>query len=85
MWHLRTPLGVFWVVPGHNTTFGQYYLGINHEELGCYPNAEKAAHDVYNQVTGYLKWDTASRVSVPEHITDWVEGEPMNWNKKLSN
>jgi hypothetical protein len=80
MWHLKTRLGVFWVAPVFDSP-NQYYLGINDEELGKYPNAEEAAQDVHNQVTGFMKWDTESKskIKAPEHIEGWIAGEPKAW------
>ena len=40
---------------------------------------EQAAKDVHDQATGYLKWDSLPKVKAPEHIQEWVEGEPPNW------
>jgi hypothetical protein len=73
-------LGVFWVAQVSESP-NQYYLGINDEELGKYSNAEEAAQDVHNQMTGFIKWDADSKVRAPEHIVDWATGEPKSWTK----
>jgi hypothetical protein len=80
MWHLKTNFGLFWVVPISEAE-SKYYLGVNDEPLGIYTDAEKAALDVHNQKTGYLKWDSQSRIKVPQHINEWDEGEPRDWAK----
>jgi hypothetical protein len=80
MWHLKTKLGVFWVAPSvEKASSKKYYLGVNDQELGAYSDAELAARDVHNQCTGYFSWDSQPKVRVPEHITEWVEGEPKDW------
>jgi len=81
MWHLKTKLGVFWVAPVFDSP-NRYYLGVNHEELGLYTDVEQAARDVHDQSTGYLKWDMQTQVNVPEHISEWKEGEPKDWGTK---
>lgn len=79
MWHLKTRLGVFWVIPVQEAK-NKYILGINDEELAFYTDIEQAAQDVHNQATGCLKWDTQSAVKAPEHIHEWIEGEPQEWD-----
>lgn len=81
MWYLKTRLGVFWVVPVVNAR-SKYYLGVDDQELGIYTDAEQAARDVHDQLTGYFKWDSQPRIQAPEHITQWVEGEPQQWEIK---
>lgn len=78
MWHLKTRMGVFWVVPAVASD-NQFLLGVNDQELALYPDAELAAKDVHDQSTGFLKWDSERRVKAPEHISEWVEGEPKDW------
>lgn len=81
MWHLKTNLGVFWVVPvteGKN----KYVLGVNDHDLAFYTDVEQAAKDVHDQNTGYLQWDVQTHVKAPEHIMEWLEGEPEEWYKK---
>jgi hypothetical protein len=80
MWYLKTRVGVFWVVPVREAK-SRYILGINDEGLAFYTDVEQAALDVHNQTTGYLKWDIERMPEVPEHITEWVEGEPKEWSK----
>lgn len=80
MWHLKTKLGVFWVMPISETE-NKYFLGLNDDPIGEYPDAEQAAKDVHNQRTGYYKWDLQDKVKVPEHINEWMEGEPRDWKK----
>lgn len=79
MWHLKTKMGVFWVIPVADVG-NKYYLGVNDEALGEYKDAEAAANDVHNQATGYFKWDSQARVKVPAHINEWQEGEPQDWH-----
>jgi len=78
MWHLKTKLGIFWVIPVSEVA-SKYYLGVNDTPLAEYRNAEQAARDVYSQATGYFKWDCEARVKAPEHLHDWQEGEPRDW------
>lgn len=78
MWHLKTRLGVFWVVPLQDTG-NRYVLGINDEELALYTDLEQAAKDVHDQATGFLKWDSESEIKAPLHIAEWIEGEPKDW------
>ena len=78
MWHLKTKLGTFWLVEASNNT-EQYLLGINDQELGTYQDANIAAHDVYEQATGYFKWDSQAKIKAPTNITEWLEGAPDNW------
>lgn len=80
MWHLKTRLGVFWVVP-MSSSENKFLLGVNDEELGLYTDVERAAKDVHDQATGCLKWDIQSTVRAPEHIREWAEGEPKSWDK----
>ncbi len=81
MWYLKTKLGVFWVVPLVEPK-NKYVLGVNDQELAFYTDVEQAAKDVHDQATGYLRWDCESVVKAPEHISEWVEGEPQDWRKK---
>lgn len=81
MWHLKTKLGVFWVVPAVEAK-SKYFLGINDQELAVYTDADQAAKDVHDQATGFLQWDTQVRIKAPEHITEWVQGEPKDWQRK---
>lgn len=83
MWHLKTRLGVFWVIPISEIE-NKYYLGVNDEALGVYQAAELAAKDVHDQSTGYYKWDSQARVKAPEHIDEWLEGEPRNWQESTT-
>lgn len=78
MWHLKTRLGTFWVIPLADVA-NKFYLGVNEQELGVYNEAEQAARDVHDQLTGYYRWDCQPRVRAPEHIAQWAEGEPQNW------
>ena len=80
MWHLKTRLGVFWVVP-MSSSENKFLLGVNDEELGLYTDVERAAKDVHDQATGFLKWDIQSTVRAPEQIREWAEGEPKSWDK----
>jgi len=79
MWHLKTNMGVFWVIPVADAS-NKYYLGVNDHALGEYKNAAQAAKDVHNQATGYYKWDAQPRIRVPEDIGEWQEGEPNEWH-----
>lgn len=87
MWHLKTKVGVFWVTPIPENDVNsykkkknsKYFLGINDQELGIYTDAEEAARDVHEQRTGFYKWDCSSRINAPEHINEWVLGEPNDW------
>jgi len=79
MWHLKTRLGVFWVVPLTDKN-NKYYLGVDDLELGEYTDAEQAARDVHDQATGYYKWDSQPKVKAPEHIEEWAMGEPKDWH-----
>lgn len=81
MWHLKTRLGVFWVVPVDKGNHHQFILGVNDDELAFYTDVEQAAKDVHDQSTGFLKWDSLGAVKAPEHITEWEEGEPRGWKK----
>lgn len=78
MWHLKTRLGVFWVVPAIKSD-SKYLLGVNDQALAGYSDAELAARDVHDQATGFLKWDSEAHIKAPEHITEWAEGEPKDW------
>ncbi len=78
MWHLKTKLGVFWIVPVASTD-NKFLLGINEEELGFYTNLNQVAKDVRDQATGFLQWDVQAAIHAPEHIEEWVEGEPKSW------
>lgn len=82
MWHLKTRAGTFWVVakPVSDMDEHKYYLGVNDEELGVYDDLNKAAQDVYTQSTGFFKWDCQSKVKAPSDISQWIQGEPENWN-----
>lgn len=79
MWYLKTKLGIFWVAPIAVEKEEKYYLGVNDQELGIYTDAEQAARDVHEQRTGFYKWDSEARISAPEHISEWKEGEPTGW------
>lgn len=81
MWHLKTKLGVFWVIPVSEVG-SKYYLGLNDEPLGEYNDAEQAAKDVHDQNTGFLAWDVQARIKAPEHINEWAQGEPKEWENK---
>ena len=79
MWHLKTKLGTFWVLPVAEKGQKKVVLGLNDDELSFYTDGEEAARAVHDQSTGYLKWDIASKIKAPEHISDWMEGEPEEW------
>jgi hypothetical protein len=79
MWYLKTKLGTFWLVETDSDIKDRYFLGINDQELGSYNNADIAVKDVYEQTTGYLKWDCQAKIKVPESISQWNQGEPENW------
>lgn len=81
MWYLKTRLGVFWVVPKFesDTKTHKFLLGVNDQELAVYTDVERAAQDVHDQATGFLKWDLQPKVKAPEHISEWVEGTPKDW------
>lgn len=80
MWHLKTKLGVFWII---RTSDGlkRYRLGINEDPLSTYNDPEQAARDVHDQATGFLPWDIQSRIFAPEHIQEWHQGEPEDWKE----
>jgi hypothetical protein len=78
MWHLRTRQGTFWVIESQETH--KYVLGVNNDELGSYDDADAAAKDVHNQATGYFPWDCQSHAKAPDHVSNWVQGEPDNWS-----
>ncbi len=84
MWHLRTKLGVFWLVETNSSDAGpqnqKYFLGVDDHELGVYDNASKAAKDVHDQETGFFRWDCQSTVKIPEDISNWSKGEPEEWH-----
>lgn len=83
MWHLKTKLGIFWVVEASKDTSSaqrkSYYLGIDDQELGVYDDIAKAAKDVHQQATGYFSWDCQSKVQAPAVIGDWKQGQPEDW------
>jgi len=81
MWHLKTKVGVFWVVPLQETTKEGFLLGLNDDELCTYTDADQAARDVHDQSTGFFKWDLQPRIKAPEHLQGWVQGEPNDWKK----
>lgn len=78
MWYHKTKLGTFWIVESEENH--QYFLGMDQESLGHYQRIEDAIKDIKGQSTGFLKWDVSRGVNVPEDVTEWVEGEPENWN-----
>lgn len=80
MWHLKTKMGTFWILPLRDAKH-PYVLGVNDDELAFYTDIEKAAKDVHDQATGFLRWDTERAVKVPEHISEWANGEPQEWHK----
>ncbi len=80
MWHLKTKLGEFWVVPLSESN-NRYLLGVNDEELAFYTDIEEAAQAVRNQSTGFLQWDSQTEVRAPAQIKEWVEGEPQSWKQ----
>jgi hypothetical protein len=80
MWHLKTRLGVFWVVP-ISSSEKKFLLGVNDEELGIYTDIEQAAKDVHDQATGFLRWDVQPIARAPERIAEWAQGEPKSWDK----
>jgi hypothetical protein len=53
----------------------RYDLWINEEMLGSYESAERAAEDVANFETDYLRWDTFKNEleNVPSDLSQWVE------------
>ena len=53
----------------------RYDLWINEEMLGSYESAERAAEDVANFETDYLRWDTFKNEleNVPSDLNQWVE------------
>jgi hypothetical protein len=76
MWHLKTKHGTFWLLKGERN---RYHLGINNLNLGVYKDTDTAIKDVSDQNTGYLRWDSQSRISIPRHIEQWSAGEPADW------
>ena len=79
MWHLRTRLGVFWVVEQSGDMGNLYRLGLDDTELGVYKEAQDAVRDVCEQSTGHLNWDCSSNIRVPKAIGEWRQGEPDGW------
>lgn len=79
MWYHKTKLGTFWIV--ESDVDHQYYLGMDDDSLGHYQRIEDAIHDIKQQETGNLKWDESRGAEVPDDLTQWVEGEPENWEK----
>ncbi len=79
MWHLRTRLGVFWVVEQRSDTGQVFRLCLDDLELGVYKDAQEAVKDVCEQSTGHLNWDCSSNIRAPKMINDWREGEPAGW------
>lgn len=79
MWHLQTKQGTFWVVESPDTQ--KYVLGVGTDELGVYSKADDAAREVHDQTTGFFPWDAESHVQAPDHVSNWIEGEPNNWEE----
>jgi len=81
MWHLRTRFGTFWVVEApKEDDHEQYYLGVDNQELGKYPNKDAAVEALCSQNSGYYEWDCLTKVKVPGSISMWKEGEPADWS-----
>ena len=87
IWHLKTRLGTFWVMEDELNACSdddgdkKYYLGVDDVELAPYTDAEQAARDVYEQATGYFKWDCQSKINVPSDLSKWAQGSPDGWGK----
>lgn len=81
MWHYKTKQGTFWIV--ESDADHEYYLGMDEESLGHYKRLEDAFHDIRCQETGNIKWDMVKQPDVPDNITEWMEGEPENWEEGM--
>lgn len=79
MWHLKTKLGTFWLVESEGTESKKFLFGVDDHELGTYTDVAAAAKDVYQQATGFLQWDSQSKVRAPTNIEQWNTGLPEGW------
>lgn len=78
MWHLKTKLGTFWVMPVTEAD-SQCYLGIDDHQLGVFRDPNDAIKNVTEQNTGHLQWDCLSRAKAPQHLDKWSKGSPEEW------
>ena len=78
MWHFKSKLGTFWIVPGKRKK--QYWLGVEDEHIGLYSDAAEAATDVHEHLTGHVVWDKTHE-KAPHDLNEWAQGEPDNWDK----
>ena len=81
MWHLKTKLGTFWIIPTKldSTPVTSCQLGIDDDPLGEYDSPEQAVSEVHARNTGYLKWDTQTKIRIPEALSAWRHGQPAEW------
>ena len=84
MWHLKTRLGTFWIIPAEELdVVGKYVLGIDHDTLGVYTDPNLAVGDVQQYRTGLLAWDERPGVRRAPDLSAWCPGLPEKWAEAL--
>ncbi|MES2212572.1 MAG: hypothetical protein V4490_05480 [Pseudomonadota bacterium] len=80
MWHLKTRLGTFWIIPADEPeAAGGYVVGLDNDTLGIYTDPNLAVGDVQQYRTGLLAWDERPGVRGAPDLTAWQPGLPEKW------
>jgi hypothetical protein len=68
----QSAVGIFWIRPERDKSWGLYIGGEGIVELlGYYGSAFAAADSVYTQCTGWDSWDQCKRSDAPETLLLW--------------
>ena len=72
VYSFQSAVGIFWIRPERDKSWGLYIGGEGIIELlGYYGSAFSAADSVYTQSTGWDGWDQRKRIDAPETLLLW--------------
>jgi hypothetical protein len=72
VYSFQSAVGIFWIRPERDKSWGLYIGGEGILELlGYYGSAFAAADSVYTQSTGWDGWDQRKRIDAPETLLLW--------------
>ncbi len=84
MWHLKTRLGTFWIIPADELDqAGNYVLGLDDDTLGIYTDPHTAVQVVQRYETGCLAWDERPAIRMPPDLVAWRSGLPEQWGEPM--
>jgi len=72
VYSFQSAVGIFWIRPERDKSWGLYIGGEGIIELlGYYDSAFAAADSVYTQSTGWNCWDQRKRIVAPSTLLLW--------------